>query len=575
MANSNVSAGNPAHTQDQLLQELALERDARQRALLELAHQRRYAELTDRHSGIVLADEGLDDLLQHLLSLFVDVVGASAGFLALSEGERMVSHAELGPEANGTRELSFPIAGCFDGYRLVTGDPSGALLVREPGGAVLFGDGGAQNVHVLRLTRADRLLGAVVLATPDARIISDEDAHMLGVLAARTAAAVAQLLAQDTLRGEIRARNEVLAVVADDLHSPLNVISLAANMVLGRAPEQSGHGPVERITHAAQRETRLLRDLLDISAMEAGRFSIERHGRVDPAELLLSAVESQESLAAEASVIIASDLSPELPAIDVDEERLLEVLEGLVGNAVKVTSPGGTITVGAMRDADKIKFWVRDSGAGIADTDLPHIFDRFWQAKRDRRGTGLGLTMCKGIVEAHGGRIWAESTIGRGTTLSFTIPAVVVTASTVQSTQIANILMVDDRPENLLVLRAILERPDYRLVTADSGEKALSLALSEHFSVALIDIAMPGMSGLDVAIHFKALERSRDIPIIFITAFGDDPEEIHHAYAAGGADYLVKPVDAEIVKKKVAVFVELRRRKQGSLPPLREKMATS
>ena len=123
--------------------------------------------------------------------------------------------------------------------------------------------------------------------------------------------------------------------------------------------------------------------------------------------------------------------------------------------------------------------------------------------------------------------------------------------------------MVDDRPENLLSLKAILERSDYRLVTASTGEEALSLALRESFAVALIDIAMPGMDGLEVAIHMKELERSRDIPIIFITAFGDDPEEIHRAYSAGGADYLVKPLDAEIVRKKVAVFVDLSRRRDN------------
>jgi CheY-like chemotaxis protein len=113
----------------------------------------------------------------------------------------------------------------------------------------------------------------------------------------------------------------------------------------------------------------------------------------------------------------------------------------------------------------------------------------------------------------------------------------------------------------LLALKVILERPEYHLVTATTGEEALGLALRETFAVALIDIAMPGMDGLEVAVHLKELERSRDIPIIFITAFGDDPEEIHRAYSAGGADYLVKPLDAEIVRKKVAVFVDLTKRR--------------
>jgi CheY-like chemotaxis protein len=99
------------------------------------------------------------------------------------------------------------------------------------------------------------------------------------------------------------------------------------------------------------------------------------------------------------------------------------------------------------------------------------------------------------------------------------------------------------------------------LVTASSGEEALRLALRDQFAVVLLDIAMPGMNGLEVAIHLKELERTRDIPLIFITAFGDDPQEVHRAYAAGGADYLVKPLDPEIVRKKVAVFVDLSRKR--------------
>jgi CheY-like chemotaxis protein len=246
--------------------------------------------------------------------------------------------------------------------------------------------------------------------------------------------------------------------------------------------------------------------------------------------------------------------------LEADEERLLDVLENLIGNAIKFTKPGGSITIGASAEGNEVLVWVKDSGAGIPPEQLPHIFDRFWQAdKNERRGIGLGLSICKAIVEAHNGRIWAESTVGVGTTMSFTIPAA-PPRERKEAADIAAILLVDDRPENLMALQAVLERPDYRLVTAKSGQEALALALHERFAVALIDIAMPGMNGLEVALHLKELERSRDIPIIFVTAFGDDPEEVHRAYSAGGADYLVKPLDAEIVRKKVAVFVDLSRR---------------
>jgi signal transduction histidine kinase/CheY-like chemotaxis protein len=364
------------------------------------------------------------------------------------------------------------------------------------------------------------------------------------------------------LEEAVRSRDAVLSVVAHDLRNPLNIISLAAHSLMPQLQDAATRRSAQRIIRSAQRADRMIRDLLTISAIETGRFALDTEP-VETAELILGALESQHSLAAAASVIVAADVSPELPPLVADEERLLDVLENLIGNAIKFTAAGGSITVGASGHGhgNEILIWVKDSGAGIAAEHLPHIFDRFWQAqKKERRGIGLGLSICKTIVEAHGGRIWAESEVGAGTTMFFTVPAAPRSQPRIEATEIANILLVDDRPENLVALTAILERADYRLMTAKSGEEALALALRERFAVALMDIAMPGMNGLEVAVHLKELERSRDIPIIFVTAFGDDPEEVHRAYRAGAADYLVKPLDAEIVRKKVAVFVDLSRR---------------
>lgn len=360
----------------------------------------------------------------------------------------------------------------------------------------------------------------------------------------------------------MRARDALLSVVAHDLRNPLHVIALSAHAIMERAPIGERR-PVERILRSASRAQRMIRDLLAIGAIDTGNLSIDVK-RVDTSRLLLSTVESQQDVAAEASVILSSDLSPSLPAVLGDEERLLEVLENLIGNAVKFTPPGGTITVGAGTRGDHVLIWVKDTGAGIPPEQLPHVFDRFWQAKKkERRGLGLGLSICRGIVKAHQGLIWAESTVGVGTTVFVSLPADSEQHAGRNGLAVANILLVDDRPENLVSLKAILDRPDYHLVTATSGQEALAQAARQHFSVALLDIAMPGMDGFELARRLRELEGGADIPVIFVTAFGNDPEEIHRAYAAGGADYLVKPLDTVVVRRKVAVFVELSRRRAG------------
>jgi CheY-like chemotaxis protein len=358
-------------------------------------------------------------------------------------------------------------------------------------------------------------------------------------------------------------RDEVLGVVAHDLRNPLNVILTTAEHMQRKATEPAQQRHLERILRSVQRADRLVRDLLEVNIIESAGLTVETKP-VMAAELVLGAIESQQILAASASVALTPDVSPELPAVQADEARLLEVLGNLISNAIKFSEPGSTVTVGAAFERGELRIWVRDHGRGIPAEDLPRIFDRFWQgARRDLRGLGLGLAIRRANIDAPGGRIWGESTSGQGTMMSFTLPLSDAPAP-VRNGKPVRILMVADRPENLLALGSILDDPRYELVTATSGEDALREALRSDFALALIDIAMPAMDGIEFASHLRKLSRYRDIPIIFVTAFADDPHEIHRAYAAGGADYLVKPLDPEVVRKKVAVFVELATRRPAS-----------
>jgi signal transduction histidine kinase/FixJ family two-component response regulator len=550
-------------TAEDLGRELEQEKRARVRAVAEGERQHRLAQALDRFSGAVLTAAGLDDLLHKLLEVFVDTVPVDVAVARLREGDLLRSRAAIGLEEEVAAGFSLSLAdglpGSADGeHQPLVFLPS---ALEAPCKSAGIREKGIRGLHCLPLRQGDELVAIIYLGNREERPYSDAEADLVGALAGRAALALVRQLQIDALRQGIRSREDVLGIVAHDLRNPINVIALAASTLLQRLPDSSARRPAERIIRGAQRADRLIQGLLEIDAIEGGRFAITTE-TVETANMILSALESQQSLAADASIIISTDLSPELPPVEADQERILEVIENLVGNAIKFTSPGGSVTVGASGQGNEILFWVKDTGVGIPAEALPHLFDRFWQArKKDRRGTGLGLTICKAIVEAHGGRIWPETKTGQGTTMFFTVPAI-ARADRAETVKPANILLVDDRPENLLSLKAILERPEYRLVTATSGEEALSIALRESFAVALIDIAMPGMNGLDVAVHMKDLERSRNIPIIFVTAFGDDPQEIHRAYSAGGADYLVKPLDPEIVRKKVAVFVDLSRRRE-------------
>ncbi|HEY3499842.1 MAG TPA: hybrid sensor histidine kinase/response regulator [Polyangiaceae bacterium] len=370
-------------------------------------------------------------------------------------------------------------------------------------------------------------------------------------------------LSVDELQRALKARDQALAVVAHDLRNPLNIIAVNAELLRSSDIPPQLHRRVEQIAGSARRAAALVADLLDVAAIESGKFRVKVES-VDLALVILAFVRSQQELAARSSVILSLDLSPSLSPAEADEGRLLEILENLVGNSLKFTKSGGTITIGAREEAGEIVVWVRDTGRGIAPDVLPRIFDRFWNAEnRERGGTGLGLGICKAIVEAHGGRIWAESQPGEGTAISFSLPAARESTSGVKRRQPATVLLVDDTPQNLTSLLAILDHPDYRLLTARSGQEALRIALEEPIALAVLDIVMPEMNGFEVASHFKSIKRCRDTPILFVTAQGDDPKTVHQAYEAGGADYLVKPLDPEIVRKKVAVFVNLSQRRAG------------
>jgi PAS domain S-box-containing protein len=222
----------------------------------------------------------------------------------------------------------------------------------------------------------------------------------------------------------VKTREEVLSIVSHDLKGPVNAIALAAQLLeeTQAAKTTDFQAVVRHIKNSTQQMRHLIGDLLDFAKLNSGTFCLERQA-LRPLQVIAPALESHRLEVAAKGLEISVDVSAELPLMDCDNFRIHQVLSNLLGNAIKFTPSGGSIRVVASRLDKNIVISVADSGIGIHHAELPKLFLRFWQSEKSRnQGSGLGLAIAKGIVEAHGGKIWAESELGKGTTLFFTIP---------------------------------------------------------------------------------------------------------------------------------------------------------
>jgi PAS domain S-box-containing protein len=231
---------------------------------------------------------------------------------------------------------------------------------------------------------------------------------------------------EQALQRAVAARDTVLGIVAHDLRNPLSTIIMQAELLERDKPELERRDQTPRLilTRSAERMNSLIQDLLDVAVMENGQLSVQRE-RVSAGDLVREAVESQTMLASSSGLELRLEVHPGVHDVLGDRKRLLQVFDNLIGNALKFTPKGGCITIEAAARAGEVVFSVADTGPGIARESLQHIFEPFWQAatRAARLGAGLGLPITRGIVDAHGGRIWVESELERGSKFFFAIPA--------------------------------------------------------------------------------------------------------------------------------------------------------
>ena len=353
-----------------------------------------------------------------------------------------------------------------------------------------------------------------------------------------------------------RLRAEFLGMVSHELRTPLTTIKGSAATVLG-AP--SAVDPAEMlqffriIDEQADHMRGLISDLLDVTRIEAGTLSVAPV----PTDLAALVDEAREAfLRGGARNSVEVDLAPDLPRIGADRQRLAQVLNNLLSNASKYSPDQSAIRVSASVEDVYVAISVSDKGRGVPAERLPHLFMKYSRIDSDdldRRigGEGLGLAICKGIVEAHGGRIRAESGgQGLGTRFTFTVPAV-AEASNASATGPgplpadsgwaprgrARILAVDDEPQMLRLVRNTLSDAGYTPIVTGDPDEALRLIEVEKPDLILLDLMLPGADGIEL---MKPIFQITDAPVIFLSG-RDGERDVVRAFETGADDYIVKP----------------------------------
>ncbi len=389
-----------------------------------------------------------------------------------------------------------------------------------------------------------------------------------------------------------RAKSDFLSMVSHELRTPLTSVIGFAKIIkkkldsvifpeittedkkIQKAIKQVGDN-IDIIVSEGERLTTLINDVLDLAKLEAGRVEWKPEP-ISVTQIIEQATAATSALFEAKRLKLFIELEEELPEILGDRDRLVQVVINLISNAIKFTEKG-FVTCRVRRTDHAITVSIIDSGIGIAETDRSQVFEQFRQIGNtltDKpKGTGLGLPICKQIVEHHGGTIWVESELGKGSNFSFTLP--IATQKTVELNKIEldmtirqlkepvvtnmlppaqqnkTILVVDDEAPIRQLLREQLEAEGYIVREAKDGMDAITKVRIKSPDLIILDVVMPQMSGFDVAAILKNNPDTREIPIIILSIVGEE----ERGYRLGADKYLAKPIDTEALLKEIDVLI--------------------
>ena len=365
-----------------------------------------------------------------------------------------------------------------------------------------------------------------------------------------------------------RQRSDFLAIVSHELMAPLAAIKGSAAMVLGDRLAL-GRSEIDQffriINQHADQMSEMVNDLLDVGRIRTGTLQVNPEPM--PVTILVDSARNT-FLSSGGKNDILIELPPELPPVNADRMRVRQVLVNLLSNAGRHSPENSPLQITASQKGMHVAFCVVDKGRGISAERLPHIFRNIVpynteEGHRNAEGSGWGLAICKGIVEAHGGRIWVESDgVGLGTSVTFTIPiaenagdiahAMSESASGVERRKPYGrtpILVVDDDPQVLRNVREALKKVGFVPVTTGDPEEVPGLVEQHRPQLVLLDLVLPGTDGIEM---MRTLFNDADIPVVFLSAYAHE-EAIDRALAAGAADYMIKPFSPTELVSRIRV----------------------
>ncbi|MBI4651301.1 response regulator [Candidatus Desantisbacteria bacterium] len=374
-------------------------------------------------------------------------------------------------------------------------------------------------------------------------------------------------------------KSDFLSIVSHELRTPLTSILGFAKIIQKKLerdiitvlnmndPRISGTAEkiitnLKIITSEGERLARLINNVLDLAKIEAGKLEWKMEP-VKIEDICNTAIYATSSLADEKKLEIKFIPDECMPKVNVDKDRLIQVATNLLSNAIKFTN-SGSVTFIVKKFKDHVEIRVIDTGIGIKPEDISKVFEKFKQLGEgdtisDRpKGTGLGLTICKEIIEAHGGKIWVESEYGKGSNFIFTLPVIMEASSAeekIEYVPIAGnifldkiskiqkghlILVVDDEAHIRTLLRQQLEDEGYRVIEACDGNEAILKTREEKPDLIICDVLMPGLSGFDILTILKSNKETANIPILIHSVFEDKEK----GFRLGADDYITKSVNA-------------------------------